>query len=115
MRKIIAKISVLVICLGLTGCLLKPYVPSVQQGNIIDQSAVNKLRYGMNKEQVCFLLGEPVLVDVFNNDYWTYVYTKQVNGGKITKKSLDLNFRDNKLVTINNEPAPLKEKGPVSF
>jgi outer membrane protein assembly factor BamE len=115
MKRTITKITVLIVCLGLTGCLLKPYVPPVQQGNIINQSAINKLHYGMNKEQVYSLLGEPILINVFNNDYWTYVYTKQVNGGKITKKSFDLNFRGNKLVTINDEPAPLKGKGPVSF
>lgn len=115
MKKIIIKITILIFCLSITGCFLRPYVPTIQQGNIIDQSAITKLHYGMNKEQVYFLLGGPVLVDVFNNDYWTYVYTKQVNGGKITKKSLNLNFRDNKLAIINGKPKPLKTKGPVSF
>ncbi len=115
MKRIITEITILIFCLSITGCLLKPYVPPVQQGNVINQSAVNKLHYGMNKEQVYSLLGEPILIDVFNNDYWTYVYTKQVNGGKITKKSLNLNFRDNKLAVINGKPEPLKTKGPVSF
>lgn len=115
MKKIITKIGVLIICLSITGCLLKPYVPPVQQGNIINQSAVNKLHYGMNKEQVYSLLGEPILIDVFNNDYWAYVYTKQVNDGKITKRSLNLRFKNNKLVTINSDLEPLKTEKSVIF
>ena len=39
--------------------------PEVQQGNIINQEMVNKLRPGMDKGQIRFIMGTPLLVVIF--------------------------------------------------
>jgi len=111
MKKLI-KIILLFTCCCLVSCV---YVPTVKQGNIIDPSAVHKIQYGMNKQQVRTILGNPILVDKFNKDYWAYVHTKQINGGRITQQHLYLYFRQNKLTKINGKPKPLTTKGPVSL
>lgn len=97
MKKIITIITLMILC-PLMGCV---YVPDVQQGNIIDKSAVNKLHTGMSKEQVRNLLGDPVLTNSFDKNYWTYYYTMQKNGGKIKEQFLNLYFTNNKLTKTN--------------
>ena len=44
------------------------YQPEVQQGNIINQEMVNKLSPGMDRRQVQFILGTPLLVDGIRGD-----------------------------------------------
>ena len=51
------------------------YRPTIQQGNVVKQEQVNELRPGMSKRQVKFLLGTPMLNDVFHANRWDYVYT----------------------------------------
>lgn len=67
----------LVIALGValaaSGCLTI-YSPEVQQGNIVDQEMVDKLKPGMTRAQVRFVLGTPLVVDPFHSDRWDYVY-----------------------------------------
>jgi outer membrane protein assembly factor BamE (lipoprotein component of BamABCDE complex) len=60
---------------------LGPYRPDVHQGNIITQEMVDKLKPGMTRRQVAFVMGEPVVRDPFNPDRWDYVYSVQVGNG----------------------------------
>ena len=57
------------------------YKLDVQQGNVVTQEAVNQLKPGMNKRQVRYIMGSPLLVDVFHQTRWDYVYTNQPGGG----------------------------------
>ena len=99
MRKII--ILTFLLCL-ITGCAkIKPYEVDVVQGNVLDQTVVERLHVGMNKPQVANLLGTPVLGSTFEDNYWFYAYTNQINGGRIEKKNVALEFKNNKLIAIN--------------
>ena len=42
------------------------YKIDVIQGNVITQEMINQLRPGMDKRQVKFILGTPLLVDPFH-------------------------------------------------
>ena len=85
----------------LAGCgKLHPYIVDVQQGNIINSKEMAQLHPGLDKNAVSAILGAPLLTDMFNTDTWTYVYTNQINGGKIEKKKLILEFKKNKLIKI---------------
>ncbi len=64
-------ISILAICIGLTGCV---YRMDIQQGNYLDGKAVGQLKVGMTRSQVRYLLGTPMVEDVFNKSRWDYVY-----------------------------------------
>ena len=68
----------------LSGCQLLPddaqlksYRVLVQQGNVINESKVDSLKINMTKEQVIFLLGEPVVNNIFSKNRWDYVYYKK--------------------------------------
>jgi outer membrane protein assembly factor BamE len=99
MRKIILLISIMALLAGCAG--IHPYTVDVQQGNVLDQKALSELHLGMSKDEVQSLLGAPLLNDMFATSKWTYVYTNQINGGKIEKKKLNLEFdRKNKLDKI---------------
>jgi len=64
-------LALLVACVGLTGCV---YRMEIQQGNYLDGKAVSQLKVGMTRSQVRYLLGTPMIEDVFNKDRWDYIY-----------------------------------------
>ncbi|AOZ52468.1 outer membrane protein assembly factor BamE [Chromobacterium vaccinii] len=82
----------------------------VQQGNYVTQDAVAKLKPGMTRAQVRFLLGTPLLTDPFHADRWDYKYS-DVKGGKVdpaSDKLLTVYFKGDVLDRIegNAQPAP---------
>ncbi|SJN35016.1 Outer membrane lipoprotein SmpA, a component of the essential YaeT outer-membrane protein assembly complex [Vibrio casei] len=67
----------LVSTLLLSGCsLIEPlvYRIDIAQGNYVEQPDVDKLRIGMTKEQVRYVLGSPMLVQNGYPDTWFYIY-----------------------------------------
>jgi outer membrane protein assembly factor BamE len=64
-------LALLAACLGLTGCV---YRMDIQQGNYLDGKDVGKLKVGMTRSQVRYLLGTPMVEDVFNQNRWDYIY-----------------------------------------
>ncbi len=55
----------------LAGCV---YRMDIQQGNYLDGHTVRQLKVGMTRVQVRYLLGTPMIKDVFDTDRWDYVY-----------------------------------------
>jgi len=60
-----------VLTLGSAGCV---YRVDVQQGNLLELDDIARIRPGMTRSQVRFLLGTPVVDDSFHEDRWDYVY-----------------------------------------
>jgi len=86
---------------------LKPYRPDVQQGNIITKDMVDQLRTGMTRDQVRFLLGTPMLADIFHQERWDYPYVllrRQTNETQIRK--LYVVFADGKLARFQSDAMP---------
>jgi len=46
----------------------------VQQGNVITKDMVERLKDGMTKRQVRFVMGTPLIEDLFHAQRWDYVY-----------------------------------------
>ena len=82
---------------------LSPHRIDVQQGNALDQEAVDKLKTGMTRSQVRFLLGTPLLVDPFHSNRWDYVYNYRTSGKLTEKKRLTLIFEGDMLGRIEGE------------
>ena len=53
---------------------------TIQQGNVITQQMIDKLKPGMTRNQVAFIMGQPVLKNTFDANRWDYVYTIEVPG-----------------------------------
>ncbi|NNM58430.1 MAG: outer membrane protein assembly factor BamE [Legionellales bacterium] len=97
------------LCLSLlvTGCI-KPYTPSIQQGNILTQEDVAKLKLGMSKDDVQYLLGVPVLQSTFTDNQWDYIYTYQpVRNSTVKEEHVSLFFNDqSRLIKIQANLTP---------
>jgi outer membrane protein assembly factor BamE len=78
--------------------IFRPYRPDVQQGNFVSQEMVAQLKPGMTQDQVVFLLGTPLLTDVFHSDRWDYSFSLQKGNGEITTSRVTVFFKD-KLVS----------------
>lgn len=90
------------------------YQPTIQQGNVVTQEMVDKLKPGMNRRQVAYVLGTPLLVDAFHQDRWDYVYTKEVGGGTDNKTHITLFFEDDILVRIDGDFRPEPKEDPLA-
>ena len=96
-----AKKLTLLVLLFITGCSSIPsvlYKIDVQQGNIITQDMVDKLKPNMTKSQVRFVLGTALIGDVFHKDRWDYVYRLLQHGNLVEEYKLTVFFEDDKLV-----------------
>ena len=67
---------------ALGACSVKPsfineYKIDVQQGNVLGQEMVAQLKPGQTRDQVRFLLGTPMIADMFHQNRWDYVYRFQ--------------------------------------
>ena len=70
----------------------------IQQGNVITKEMTDKLKIGMNKDQVKFILGTASISDPFHKDRWDYVYSlKDMEGLKETSHITVL-FKNEKVV-----------------
>ncbi|MBU3693651.1 MAG: outer membrane protein assembly factor BamE [Rhodocyclaceae bacterium] len=91
---------------------LKPYRINVQQGNALTQEMVAKLKPGMTRSQVRFVLGTPMVQDAFHANRWDYVYLF-TEGHKATKsRRLTVIFDEDRLLRLEGDvvgrpsPAP---------
>lgn len=101
----VAKIFALLTCLLLAGCSYLPpilYKIDVQQGNVVTEEMVEKLKPGMTKSQVLFVLGSPLIIDAFRDNRWDYVYLFREKGELIEQKRLTIYFENDTLVNIEN-------------
>jgi len=88
----------------LSGCgILAPYRIDIQQGNFVSQDMVAQLKPGMTKEQVRFVLGTPLVTDIFHAERWDYVYTLERRGAPRQQRHLAVYFLDGKLARLDGE------------
>ncbi len=80
-------IIALIFSLSLSACI-RPYVPDIQQGNILNNSSLQELRYGMSKQEVLYILGTPMVIDPFNTQRWDYYYSNRDNDKRVTTTRL---------------------------
>ena len=72
----------------------------------ITQEMVDRLKPGMTRNQVEFVMGKPVLGDPFNDDQWVYIYTLEVPDYFNQVFKMVLAFEDDTLATISGDYIP---------
>lgn len=75
----------------LAGCI-GVYKADIQQGNVVTPDMVEKLKPGMTRSQVRFVLGTPLVTDTFHPDRWDYVFYQ--------KRGADAPFEPNRLTVV---------------
>lgn len=97
----------------LSGCSLV-YRIDIPQGNYVEQKQVDKLRQGMSREQVVYVLGSPMLQDAFEHDTWYYLYEFQPGHGDKERKELTIKFVGDRLATVTGDfPLPAAFNTPL--
>ncbi|HZM34469.1 MAG TPA: outer membrane protein assembly factor BamE [Burkholderiales bacterium] len=82
-----------------------PYKMEIQQGNYISQEMVSQLKPGMSKDQVRFILGTPLLTDIFHADRWDYVYWREASNGARESRRVVLFFESDRLTRVDGDIA----------
>lgn len=90
---------------------LSPYRIDVRQGNYVTQEMVAKLKPGMSRDQVRFVLGTPLVMDIFHASRWDYVYRFQPGRGEAQQRVLSVFFEDDRLVRVGGDVVPAGEGG----
>ncbi len=82
---------------------LSPFKIDIRQGNSLNPKQIDKLKLGMTRAQVQFIMGTSLLIDPFRPDRWDYVYSLQHDGKTVEFHKLELYFEQDKLSRIVND------------
>jgi outer membrane protein assembly factor BamE len=88
------------------------YRVDMQQGNIIEQEMLDKLRPGMDRNQVRFIMGTPAITDPFHADRWDYLFTVSKGGRTREQRHVTLHFSNDKLVEVTGDVVPGEQRAP---
>ncbi len=86
---------------SLTGCNFNSlvYRTDVHQGNLVTQEMIDQLKIGMARQQVLFLMGEPLVESQFHRNRWDYTYYLNPRYGDIQMRRVTLYFDDQDVLT----------------
>lgn len=82
---------------------ITPYRIDIRQGNYITQDMVAQLKPGMTRDQVRFILGTPLVADIFHADRWDYIYSFKPGRGEMQLRRLAVFFEDSKLTRVSGD------------
>ncbi|MCD9124070.1 outer membrane protein assembly factor BamE, partial [Cupriavidus sp. UGS-1] len=86
---------------------ITPYRINIVQGNFVSREAAAQLREGMTRDQVQFLLGTPLLTDVFHANRWDYVFSfKRGNTQVVQQRRFTVFFDNDRLVRFGGDELP---------
>ena len=104
-------LAVILLALGVSACSTVKkvvYRIDVPQGNYLEQDKVAQLQVGMTQEQVVYLLGAPVLKDMFAQNRWSYVFIEREGHNEPIQHTLQVYFNQKGLVSDIKLDKPLK-------
>ncbi|MGD9592470.1 MAG: outer membrane protein assembly factor BamE [Candidatus Berkiella sp.] len=94
------------LALSLNACFIRPYKFDLTQGNLIDAQQIGQIQPGMSEEQVKYVLGTPMLEDVFHTNRWDYVYYEKPSYGKVKRSHLAIYFDRGVVSEVIRDPLP---------
>lgn len=101
--------AALISCSTISDHIPGVYRLDIQQGNIIDQEMIDELRPNMTKRQVLYILGSPMLIDVFHQKRWDYIYSKQTGRDSRQQQRISLFFENDILSSVQGDFRPSTE------
>ena len=103
--RIITLLVTLILSLTLTQCASYDFARRItQQGNLLPQSKVERLRVGMSKNDAAILMGTSLMSPTFNNDRWDYAYTWRRGTGSMEIRTVVIYFKGNSISRIEHRP-----------
>jgi outer membrane protein assembly factor BamE len=86
----------------------------IQQGNLVTQDQLAKVKLGMSRLDVRNALGTPLLQDVFNGNRWDYYFTLEQStkygpfGRDRQRFEVAILFENDKVAKINGEASAIE-------
>ncbi|MGA2840072.1 MAG: outer membrane protein assembly factor BamE [Steroidobacteraceae bacterium] len=78
------------------------YHINIQQGNYLDQAAVDQVKAGMTRSQVRYLLGTPMASDPFTKERWDYIYyLKKGRSNHVDSRRVTVYFDGEKVAKLD--------------
>ena len=81
----------------------KPYKIPIEQGTLLNQKNLDRLKTGLSREQVKFLLGSPIISDAFHSEQWDYIFYSRKKGSFSTPKNITIIFANEKVREIYSQ------------
>jgi outer membrane protein assembly factor BamE len=89
------------------GQVLKPYRPDMVQGNFISKEQLDRLKVGMDREEVKVILGTPLITSVMHPNRWDYVFAfKRGDTQLVEQRQVTIIFEKDLLSKINADDLP---------
>jgi outer membrane protein assembly factor BamE len=89
------------------GKVLKPYRPDMVQGNFISKEQLERLKLGMDREEVKVVLGTPLITSVMHPNRWDYVFAfKRGDTQLVEQRQVTLMFEKDLLKKITADDLP---------
>jgi outer membrane protein assembly factor BamE len=105
MRLILTRLTILTVLSALAcGCV---YRMDIQQGNYLEAKTIDQLSVGMTRSQVRYLLGTPMVPDLFDKDRWDYLYYFQ--RGRLRRpeqRHVIVYFKEDKVSNFERQNVP---------
>ena len=90
--------------------IFSPYRPDIQQGNFVSKEMLAQLQVGQTRDQVKFILGTPLLTDVFHADRWDYPFYMARGNGELTSAKVVVYFKDDKVERFEGGNLPTEQE-----
>ncbi|MDR0701524.1 MAG: outer membrane protein assembly factor BamE [Azoarcus sp.] len=104
---ILPTFAALIGAVALSACSwFAPYRIDVRQGNYVDEAMLAQLKPGMTRDNVRFVLGSPLVADVFRNDRWDYVYRFKPGRGEAKQRTISVFFNGDKFDRVEGDLTP---------
>jgi outer membrane protein assembly factor BamE len=89
---------------------LSPYKIDIQQGNFVSAEMLAQLKVGMTRDQVRFVLGTPLLTDIFHADRWDYDFRLTKGNGAIIASRVSVFFNGDSLAKWDGGNLPTESE-----
>ncbi|MDH3419060.1 MAG: outer membrane protein assembly factor BamE [Gammaproteobacteria bacterium] len=97
-------LALALIALGTGACV---YRIDIQQGNLLEEAAIEQAAVGMTKNQIIFLLGTPMVTDTFHEDRWDYTYYLRRGRSREVERRWIIVYFDGDVVSRIEKDVPL--------
>jgi len=99
-RTLVVTLSLLTAACG----VLTPYRIEIQQGNYVTQEMAAQLKPGLTRDQVRFVMGTPLLTDIFHEERWDYVFVRQrANSKEVEHRRVAVFFENGKVKRVDEQ------------
>lgn len=101
MQNLIKTVTFTLALIMLSGCsYIGVYKRDLPQGNLVNEEMVAQLEPGMSREQVRYVMGNPLLEAPFDARQWDYVFRLKEAYGGVKQRRVTLTFANDRLVDI---------------